>query len=125
MYSVNVNYNWLIELYSSINTLVHIENREKGKVKIVIEKKGEVMWHYSYTCGVAQSIHENKVNVVELAGLVELTELPCLKEMGLRLTVKVTITNGMQRTANMDLPEHIMATFPSRLRELGAEEGEE
>lgn len=95
------------------------------KVKIVIEGKGEVILHYSYTCGLAQSIHEIKVNANDLTRLVELTESPCLKEMGFRLNVKVTFTNGMQRTANIDLPEHIMTAFPSKLRELGEEEGEQ
>ena len=38
--------------------------------------------------------------------------------MGFKLAVKVTFSNGIERTANIDLPEHVMTASPSRLRKL-------
>ena len=95
---------------------------EKSDIMIVtIKDKGTCSLNIKYNIGLARDV-KIKINAYDLAKLVELLESRNLKEVGIKLSARITFENGSQRLKEVDLPENIMQATPSQLREMGVPE---
>ena len=89
-------------------------------MRILVEGKGQYDIRYQ-----VNDKSSADINAYDMASMLEAVNANNFKETGLKFKGKVTLSDGSQRNASIDLSEKIVNASPKELREMGDKNKEE